>query len=300
MRNNHPLIAAAGAPVFEEAHAEGGIGTDLSYFSVFSEGENDQWRTVVDMEAAVFDIRAARAWGPSAELGVDLPILYYYEGFLDGALSSLHGTLGTGNGSRKDRPEDQYLYIVQRDGKTVIRGDRNRVAWGDVRTWGKWLFHRGHDLTVSLYGFLDVPTGNSYKGYGNGSVDLGTALLANFRYDEHIDLFANAGRVFPGDYKGHERIRLYDFLYAALGMAWRYSKETIVMTEIMWGQSPYRMGIRDVDNDWVLWSLGVKRDAGKRGSMHLMFTEDASTKAAPDFMLTVGYEYSLQTGERGD
>jgi len=63
---------------------------------------------------------------------LDIPVLVFSEGFLDGFLEDYHDAFGFPDYGRKNRPNNDFLYEVRRDGNLIIRG-KSGTRFGDIR-----------------------------------------------------------------------------------------------------------------------------------------------------------------------
>jgi hypothetical protein len=234
---------------------------------------------------AVTEIELKKRLGSATEVSFMLPLLSYNSGFMDGFLEAYHDITGTGNYGRERRPDDELAFFLSRDGEILIEGESGELALGDIRLGAK----RALNGNISAYGFVDLPTGNPDKGYGNGSIDWGAALLVEGGFCDGFEAYLNAGFVMPGDYKGMDDFELEDYLYGGLGAGWTGWDRLSVKTQLMAKGSPFRTGIRELDTEAVVWSMGGEYLMGDSSYLELSFSEDINTAGAPDFMLGMQY-----------
>ena len=135
------------------------------------------------------------------ELGLDLPVVRATGGFMDRPLAWYHRAFGFGDYGRKNRPRNDFLYDIRKDGMPLIEGDNDRTGFGDTRVTVKRKIVEG-STALSVLADVELPTGNARVGYGNGSVDAGIALLLDQDLTPEARMYANAGVVAPGRSQG--------------------------------------------------------------------------------------------------
>lgn len=281
VRNQFPLFLLVDAPYLERASPEDSLSLSLSYSSVFTVRSSADWSVHMDMELAEFMIRFKKNFGNSLEIGLDIPLLSYNSGFMDGFLNWYHDTFGFPDYGRSTRPANEFLYEVSRKGKLAVKGDNGGIGLGDIRVSAKKTVLTADPL-ISVRADLEFPTGDAQRGYGSGSVDAGIALLIEKRITEKINAYAAAGAVFPGDLKGHEKIELRSFLYGGAAVEAALCKNLFLLGQVFLQGSPFpKTDISAVDRTAVLLSLGMRYVWG-RNSLEISFTEDPNTAGAPD------------------
>lgn len=288
-RNQFPLFLSLNAPYLETASYDNFFGADLSYSSVYMVRRSPVWSVGLDFEVAQLNFRFRRVISDLFELGLDVPFLSFNSGFMDDFLSAYHKTFGFSDYGRSERPANSFLYEVKRNGVLVMKGEGGRVGIGDIRlTVKKTLL--SDDPTVSLLADIELPTGRTSNGFGNGSVDAGVALLLDKRISERIKAYLNLGAVFPGNWRAIETIRLSDYVYGGVCVEAAVSKKISLLGQIFAQNSPFpKTGIGSMDRIAVLLTLGGRYSSGKN-SFELSLTEDPNTAGAPDFTVTLAYK----------
>ena len=146
------------------------------------------------------------------------------------------------------------------------------------------------DPAISIRGDIEFPTGASRKGYGNGSVDSGLALLVDKDISRKFKSYFNIGIVFPGDLKGDQTIDLKEFLFGGAAVEADLWKHVGLIVQVFVQGSPFpETGISSVDRLAVLLTLGGRYYVGKN-SFELSFTEDPNTAGAPDFTFNLSFK----------
>lgn len=292
-RNGFPLFTHLNTPSIESARPESSVFLGLSYSSVYMVKESTAWSVGLDMEEAELDLRLKKNFNDSWEAGVDIPFLSFNSGFMDGFLQDYHNAFGFPDYGRKNRPLNDFLYTVKRDGKTVVAGEGGRAAPGDITVSLKKTVITG-DPAISVLASVELPTGDAKTGYGNGSVGESVVLLLDKDLGKSMRLYLNLGASFPGDLRGYERVRLRDYVFASAALEAVVTTNLNLVAQAYYEESPYpKTGIETIDRSAVILTLGGRYSRGP-DSFELAFTEDPSTSGAPDFSLSLGYKRSFR------
>ncbi len=293
VRNSFPMVQAVGNPSIESARPENAVEAHLSYSSVFVNDSSSTWSFVADFEAAVLDLRLRRLVGDSWELSLDVPVISYHSGFMDGFLDAYHDAFGLPDYGRGSRPSNEFAFLVSRDGATVVEGNAGRISLGDIKVGLKKALH-GKDPRISVYGFVELPSGDASSGFGSGSVDGGAAVLLDKSIGEKTMLYLNAGFVFAHSYRAAQTVGLESFPYGGAALEWAVSGKVSLLAQFFAQGSPFRdTGIRAIDAISTTLSFGAKFRTGPNSILEFTFTEDTNTAGAPDVMFSTGFSYAF-------
>ncbi len=292
-KNQFPLFTHLNAPAIDTARPESSVSLGLSYSSVYMVKDSTAWSVALDMETAELGLRLKKNFHDSVEVSLEAPFLSFNSGFLDGPLESYHSAFGFPDYGRSERPHNDFLYTVKKDGRTVVSGEGGRAGIGDIGLSVKKTVLSG-DPAISVKVSVELPTGDAKKGYGNGSTGAAIALLADKDIGEKVKAYLNLGVSFPGDLSGHEKVKLDERLFAALAVEAAVFKDLDLMAQAYYEESPYpKTGIAEIDRSSVILSVGGRYKAGEN-AFEFAFTEDPSTSGAPDFSLTFASKRSLR------
>lgn len=284
-KNQFPLFRPLNTPELLSAVPESSFSASLSYSSVYLVRSSREWNFGLDMEAAELDIDLKKNFRDSFELGVSLPFLSFNSGFMDRFLNDYHRAFGFPDYGRSYRPDNEFLYAIKRNGADVVKGKGGGVGVGDLRVTAKKTILTG-DPAISIAAFVEAPTGDAKKGYGNGSWDTGASLLVDKNIGERVRVYLNLGFISPGDLRAYQRVRLRDYLFGGAAIEGRVLERLSVVGQVYIEGSPYPgTDISSVDRTAVLLAIGARYHLDDT-SYELSFTEDPSTSGAPDFSLT--------------
>lgn len=294
IRNSFPLFLAIGNPSMISAKGENSIDLNLMYSSTYLVNTSEEWSFNLDLEAAIMDIQIRKLFfGDSVELSLDLPVISFNSGFLDGFLESYHSAFGFSDYGRSNRPPNDFLFEVSHNGRTVVTGRSGEIALGDIKVGIKKALYV-KDPYISIYGSVEFPTGDPKGGYGNGTLDTSIALLVNKGIGDRVMTYLNTGAVFTDGFRAEETIDLEDYLYGAAGLEWLYSNTLSLNTQFFIQGSPFKnTGIRAIDEVATILSFGGRYRINQEKSLEFSFSEDTNTAGAPDFMAGFGYRYKF-------
>ena len=288
-KNQFPLSIPLNTPYLESAVPASSFSANLSYSSVFLVKSSADWDFGLDMEIFDLTLRGKKNFNDSLELGVEVPVLIFDSGVMDGFLSSYHKTFGFSDYGRSARPKNSFLFEVKRDGAAIVHGEDGRPGLGDIRLTAKKTILTG-DPAISFLADVELPTGDAKTGFGNGSVDAGAAVLVDKGITSWLNSYWNVGWVFPRDLKGYETVRLRNYFYCGTAFEFTIKTGLSAIAQIYYERVPYPfVGIGSIDRNSVLFAAGGRYSIG--GNVYeLSFTEDPSTSFAPDVSFTFSYK----------
>jgi hypothetical protein len=292
VKNQYPIFLHANQPYLEKASMENSLSVSLSHSSTYTVQSSSNWVINLDMEITEFNLRYKRIIRDFLEFDMDIPVLIFSRGFMDGFLESYHNTFGFSDYGRSNRPLNDFLYEIRRDGALVVKG-RSGLGLGDIRLAVKKPLISSDGLTVSLKGDLELPVGSAKKGYGNGSVDAGISILLDKDISDFIMTYWNFGAVFLGDVKGYQKVDLKNFVYGGGTIEAALGKGFSLLAQIQGQSAIYpETDLLAVDRAAYLLAIGGRYNKGK-GSMELSLTEDINLAGAPDFIVNLTYKLKL-------
>lgn len=288
VKNLFPLFLYLDTPVLESAATESAFRMRFSYSSMFMMKSSADWTVNLDMEMTELNLKYQRDIPDLFEFGIEVPVLIFSSGFLDGFLEDYHQTFGLPDYGREQRPHNEFLYEVKKNNAIIVTGENGRVGLGDIRLTIKKALLRD-DPFVSIKADVEFPTGNASAGFGSGSIDVGTALLINKRLGSKVNAYLNIGTVFPGDLKAENTVGLKACYYAGAALEAAVWESLHLLGQISFQSSPFpHTGIGSVDRTAALLSLGGRYFSGNN-SLEFSLTEDVNTAGAPDVIFNLAY-----------
>jgi hypothetical protein len=133
------------------------------------------------------------------ELGMEIPVLYRYRGFLEGAIKEVERVTSGLAPLRQSRQDADFAYRVTRGGQTLMFGNAMDLGLGDITLFGKYqVLTESEDLpTVSIRLAVKTPSGDSGRFFGSGHTDVGAGLAVEKKLSPHWIVHANLNGIFP-------------------------------------------------------------------------------------------------------
>ncbi len=292
VKNQFPLFLHASPPYLEKASLEDSFSLSISHSSTYLVQRSETWIVDLDMEITEFNLRYKKILGNTTEIGINIPVIIFSSGFMDGFLDVYHKTFGFPDYGRSGRPLNSFLYEVRRDSGLIVKG-KNQTGPGDVRVSIKKSLILSDRFNFSIMGIIELPTGNARRGYGNGSMDAGFSILFDKSISDNIISYWNFGIVFPGKLKGYNEVDLRDFFYGSVAVESLLGKNLSFIAQLEGHSSVYpETDISAIDGTGFLLSLGGRYYSGN-SSFEVSLTEDPNTTGAPDFILNLSYKIKL-------
>lgn len=133
------------------------------------------------------------------ELGVEIPALHRYGGFMEGAIKGVeHATTGL-SPPRKALEGIGYVFNIANGGRTLFHGSQDATGLGDVSFFGKYQLLKETSAlpAMSLRVAVKAPTGDTTEVFGSGHPDAGIGVALEKTLAAHWITYLNLNGVFP-------------------------------------------------------------------------------------------------------
>ncbi len=133
------------------------------------------------------------------ELGVEVPVLYRYRGFMEGAITATERATTGLAPARAALSKTSFAFNVSHNGQTVMSGGPGATGLGDTTVMSKYqlLTESASMPAVSFRGAVKLPTGDQNQFFGSGSPDLGVGLAIEKHVAGRWVLYSNLNGVLP-------------------------------------------------------------------------------------------------------
>ncbi|MBT3181121.1 MAG: DUF3187 family protein [Deltaproteobacteria bacterium] len=160
------------------------IRVDSAYSSLYEFGQDTTNSLDLDMEFWRIGLHFDYGISDSFEIGMELPLVHFNGGFLDGFIQDFHKFFGLPNGGRDQVPNNRFSYSFATNGVEHFGFPPTNLGLGDIS------FHLKHQLAgedsdwpdLSWFAELKFPTGKRSRGFGSGAMDFGIGLLLDASY----------------------------------------------------------------------------------------------------------------------
>ncbi len=253
---------------------------NVEYSNVFQYQEKSENSIICDLE--MMNVTGIFTYGilENLQWDIHLPIIFVGGGFLDTPIDSFHKTLNLPRGERRHASKNKVRYRLKVDGKDVFDVHNTDVLQGNISSFIKW--KTGENW--ALRGGIKLPTAAKSKGFGSRKVDVGLDFIFEKKIFPSVNIHTNLNYTYIGE-PSFVHTRHYRF-GGSFGVNALLTKNTHIITQYSFLQSPFRTGLRKLDKVSHQITGGVRYK--KRGRcMDIFITEDIAPYATtPD--ITIG------------
>lgn len=197
---------------------------------------------------------------PNVEVGIALPIIYTYGGFLDDVIIEVERLLTPGNERlvRKNQVAGEFTYQVLRGNRVFIQGQNDALGIGDIVLHAKGQLLREQEWlpAVSLRAAVKFPSGDSDRAFGSGEIDgsLGVLLQKSLG---RFTFYVNADVTFPGQAFDDVDVTLHPFFMGLFAIEFRVSRPVSLVLQLRGDTRPFHDTIPILDRRILETHLGV-------------------------------------------
>lgn len=312
VRNQHPVqqVVLHLDPISAQAPADGEVELrwNTAYANLFLGETRGGDRFEMDGELLRTAVAARVGVGDGLALGIELPFAYGTGGFLDDFVVDWHELIGAPSQGRDTHPRDEFRIEATRGGALAFGVDAGEFALRDVPlsvAWSALPITQARPVGLALRAAVELPTGDSAAGFGNGEVDwaigaTGEARLSNCSLTGWLQ-HAFAGT--PGRAR-RAGLGFADVTSFGLGAELSLGPHWSLLAQSEYENSALRRLPIDIasDDQWLLW-VGARARLGGGASAEVGFGEDLISYVAPDFVAWVSLRWafggSAQSGPSG-
>ena len=137
--------------------------------------------------------------GHGFEVGLDVPMISRFGGFLDPFIDGVEHLFGTFNPERDLFPDNSFGgFSVQRGNTHLFSGQDQSFNLGDMWMSGKFeAWHREGWPLLALRAAIKFPTGRAGGVYGSGKPDFGLGLAAEHQFLPWLVTYGNLALIYP-------------------------------------------------------------------------------------------------------
>ena len=293
------LTYLAFRPRSAETQADGKLALSAisQYSNIFENGSSDTEKVVLDGETWRNSLVARYGLSHGSDIEIEIPIMYASGGFLDPIIEDYHNFFGFPNGGRDQRPQDAYEMKVQTHGADAYQLEGYRVALGDIPiVYTQQLRAQdGNAPSLAARFGIELPTGSESAGFGNGKLDAGAGMLAQFASGR----WTTTGAVDYVHAGGSSTFTAADVhpspqADAQLGVEYRWNDGASILSGLVL-DSPVTQDIhlKEIDKPILSFDLGVAWDVADRSQLYFGFTEDVISKSGPDIVFNFIWKYGF-------
>jgi Protein of unknown function (DUF3187) len=266
---------------------------DLVEANYLARGEHREDSFMFDFELTRANLALQYGLLDHLAVGLEMPLLYTWEGFLDGPIKGFEDVTGFKRTIRFERPQYLFSYFLQKDGRDALQGTSGAVGIGDLAFSAKALLRGEGQWAPAVAGrfALKLPTGDEDRALGSGEVDVGLGVALEKTFGP-VRLYFNTGLTIPtGNPFAGTGIDSLPMLSSFLTGEYHFADRFSLLLQLNAVTPPVRNTGLDIDRatfeillgfNWVIPGLPVVWQAG--------FMEDLNdTNRTADFALFMSW-----------
>ena len=233
------------------------------------------------------------------EFGLEVPVLYRYQGFMNGAITATERATTGLNPARAALKNTNFVFNVTQNGQTIMSGGPGAIGLGDTTLMSKYqLLTEGAVMpAVSLRGAVKLPTGDQSDFFGSGSPDFGLGLAVEKLVAGRWMLHGNVTGVVPTGTIAGLGLRPTVSGLAAIEYLW--SENLSITTHFDYYSSPFHgTGVRAFDQGVTEAVLGFSYRVVSHFLWQVYAVEnlDFIIGSAADFTVSTVFTYRFESG----
>lgn len=270
----------------------------VGYAASFINEDSDRWRTVIDLEMTVLEFGLTLGLTNRFSVGADVRFASMSGGFLDGFLEDFHDAFGLPDYGRSQRPDNEFLYYVEKDGEQWFESEFGGMHPVDSSVSAEYLLTDRGDprapggrFTAALSYALKLPVGDETAGFGSGKLDHRVALPLRWTADPFALYLVPAFSLLSDPDTLGADVEVLNVIGTFLGAEWAFARNWSALAGLNFYTSPFEnTGIGQFDDDSLQLDVGFIWNPAPDARLELSFSEDL-TRPAPDFSLRMGLGY---------
>jgi len=233
------------------------------------------------------------------ELGLEVPVLYRYQGFMNGAITAAEQATAGLAPARAALKNTNFVFNVTRNGQTIMSGGPGAMGLGDTTLMSKYqlLTEGAATPAVSLRGAVKLPTGDQSAFFGSGSPDFGLGLAVEKLVAGRWMLYGNVTGVVPTGTIAGLGLRPTVSGLAAIEYVW--SENLSITAHVDYYSSPFHgTGANAFDQGVTESVLGFSYRVAPHFLWQVYAVEnlDFITGSAADFTVSTVFTYRFESG----
>ncbi|MDX2168735.1 MAG: DUF3187 family protein [Deltaproteobacteria bacterium] len=228
------------------------------------------------------------------EVGLDLPFISRYGGFMDPAIDWVEELFGLSNSERSLFPNNTFGgYTVSRNGQMVFDAGEENFQPGDLSLSTKYELSLPREWPrLALRGAVKLPTGNVGAALGSGKPDFGLGVAADYLPWERLMLYGNMNLVIPVGPITDACLTLDPMFTQSFAAHLAITRGFAAMLHQAVYTSPYHAGSRILDGTVVELGLGLGYAWNEHFGTQLMAIENVSgVQQSADFSLMLAFSW---------
>jgi len=259
--------------------------------------KSEHYYGYVDMEMVRSALGLQYGLLPGVEVGISVPFLYGYPGFMDHAILEIEEFFQLARNLREKEDQygraNKYTYWVKKDDKAFIAGKEGSAWLGDMVLTAKGKIWEEDTLPcLSARLAVKLPTGDEDRAFGSGKADYGLGMLLEKDIKE-VTFYLNVDVIFPGQAFDNQGVSLEEFYEIMLASEYKVSSRISLLAQLTYLTRPFEdTGLKMLDRRIidVLFGITYLTESGifVQGGIREDIISSSDAGADVTFFLSVG------------
>lgn len=224
---------------------------------------------------------------------VNLPLLYYSGGFLDGAIDGFHDAFGFDAAERDRVARDQYQVLIRHsDDSLVLLDGPSGVQVGDPVLGVRFSTEFANQAFAIVEGAVKIPIGDEDDYVSSGGVDYGVQATLQKQLGRH-GFYLSLSNQWLGDADRFPNALRSTAPEANVAYEFGFTRHTAAILQTSWSKTAFKSGTSPLDTNEFLWSLGVRHWRGTVAFDFSITQNYASYENTQDVAATFGVNWLL-------
>jgi hypothetical protein len=193
---------------------------------------------------------------------VNLPLLYYSGGILDGAIEGFHKTFGYDAAERDLVARDRYQTIIRHSGDRLVLLDApSGVQVGDPVVGVRFSNEFANQAFAMIEGAVKVPVGDVDNYVSSGALDYGIQLTLQKQLGRH-GFYLSLSNQWLGDAERFPSAVRGEVPEATVAYEFGFTRHTMAVLQTSWSKTAFKSGTNPLSTDEFLASVGLRHWRG--------------------------------------
>lgn len=246
----------------------------------------------LDYESYRFNFSYQYGINDNWNLKLDIPVMHQTGGAFDAAIDDWHVLLGLPRDKRPFVENNQYKINYQKHNTSLIGLNESNSALGDIQIALARSLLNDSQKSLSLWGSLKLPTGDTDKISGNGAADFSAWLALNLQLSQNWLINTNAGVVILGK-NTFKNIPLSEHaLYGHIMLGWKASNSINLKVQLQGHTSYYHQSQLNILDDSYFLSFGGSIKINPCNQLDIAMNQDVKVGSSPDVGLLISWRHT--------
>jgi|GEM_PF-2155511 len=224
---------------------------------------------------------------------VNLPLLYYSGGILDGAIDGFHQAFGFTSAERELVADNEYQAVIRHSGDTVVLLDApSGVQVGDPVLGVGFSTEFANEAFAIIEDAVKLPVGDVDNYVSSGAVDYGLQLSLQKQLSRH-GLYLSVAHQWLGEAERFPNAFRSQTSEANVAYEFGFTRYTAAVLQTSWSQTAFKTGSGPFATDELLASLGVRHWRGNVAYDFSITQNYGNYENTQDIAATLGVSWLL-------